>query len=157
MNPKTGKVYYSQRGTSKHEDVMNTSIMLVPAAKEDLGEHEGFRVLFTKHRGFVPEAIAAVAIVFEEGEARLVCAPDLEARKAEKARVIQVMNALRMVVPASSLGDVHSMVLYPVMSSHRDLSPKHRQRMGIRDNLVRLSVGIEAAEDIIADLEQALA
>jgi cystathionine beta-lyase/cystathionine gamma-synthase len=43
------------------------------------------------------------------------------------------------------------------MSSHRELSPKHRQRMGIRDNLVRLSVGIEAPEDILADLEQALA
>jgi cystathionine beta-lyase/cystathionine gamma-synthase len=49
------------------------------------------------------------------------------------------------------------MVLYPVMSSHREISPKHRQRMGIRDNLVRLSVGIEAAEDIIGDLETALA
>jgi cystathionine beta-lyase/cystathionine gamma-synthase len=43
------------------------------------------------------------------------------------------------------------------MSSHRELSPKHRERMGIRDNLVRLSVGIEAAEDIVGDLEQALA
>jgi cystathionine beta-lyase/cystathionine gamma-synthase len=42
------------------------------------------------------------------------------------------------------------------MSSHREISPKHRERMGIRDNLVRLSVGIEAAEDIIADLSQAL-
>jgi cystathionine beta-lyase/cystathionine gamma-synthase len=48
------------------------------------------------------------------------------------------------------------MILYPVMSSHRELSPKHRQRMGIRENLVRLSIGIEAAEDIIVDLEQAL-
>jgi cystathionine beta-lyase/cystathionine gamma-synthase len=48
------------------------------------------------------------------------------------------------------------MILYPAMSSHRDLAPKHRERVGIRDNLVRLSVGIEAVEDIIADLEQAL-
>ena len=36
------------------------------------------------------------------------------------------------------------MMLYPVMSSHREISPKHRERMGIRENLVRLSVGIEA-------------
>jgi cystathionine beta-lyase/cystathionine gamma-synthase len=43
------------------------------------------------------------------------------------------------------------------MSSHREVSPRHRERMGIRDNLVRLSVGIEAPEDIIGDLEQALA
>ena len=49
------------------------------------------------------------------------------------------------------------MVLYPAMASHRDLSPKHRERLGIRDNLVRISIGIEAVEDIIADLEQALA
>jgi cystathionine beta-lyase/cystathionine gamma-synthase len=48
------------------------------------------------------------------------------------------------------------MMLYPVMSSHREISPKQRERMGIRDNLVRLSVGIEAVEDIIADLELAL-
>jgi cystathionine beta-lyase/cystathionine gamma-synthase len=49
------------------------------------------------------------------------------------------------------------MILYPAMSSHRELAPKHRERVGIRDNLVRLSVGIEDAEDIIADLDQALA
>jgi cystathionine beta-lyase/cystathionine gamma-synthase len=42
------------------------------------------------------------------------------------------------------------------MSSHRDISPKHRERGGIRDNLVRVSTGIEAIEDIIADIEQAL-
>jgi cystathionine gamma-synthase len=41
------------------------------------------------------------------------------------------------------------------MASHRDLAPKQRQRLGIGDNLVRLSTGIEAPEDIIADLEQA--
>jgi cystathionine beta-lyase/cystathionine gamma-synthase len=47
-------------------------------------------------------------------------------------------------------------VAYPAMSSHRELTPKHRHRLGIRDNLVRLSIGIEAVEDIIEDLEQAL-
>jgi cystathionine beta-lyase/cystathionine gamma-synthase len=43
------------------------------------------------------------------------------------------------------------------MASHREVAPKHRERMGIRDNLVRLSAGIEFARDIIADLERALA
>jgi cystathionine beta-lyase/cystathionine gamma-synthase len=42
------------------------------------------------------------------------------------------------------------------MSSHREIAPEQRKRMGIRDNLVRLSVGIEAVEDILGDLEQAL-
>ena len=80
-----------------------------------------------------------------------------EIRDAGREEVFRFMDALRMIVRATSLGDVHTMMLYPVMSSHRELSPKHRQRMGIRDNLVRLSVGIEAPEDILADLEQALA
>jgi len=80
-----------------------------------------------------------------------------ELKDAGREEVFGFMNALQLVVRATSLGDVHTMMLYPVMSSHREISPKHRERMGIRDNLVRLSVGIEAVEDIIADLEQALA
>ncbi|MGI8989375.1 MAG: trans-sulfuration enzyme family protein [Bryobacteraceae bacterium] len=79
-----------------------------------------------------------------------------ELKNAGREEVFRFMDALRVVVPATSLGDVHSMMLYPVMSSHREISPKHRERMGIRENLVRLSVGIEAVEDIIADLEQAM-
>ena len=79
-----------------------------------------------------------------------------EIKGAGREQVFRFMDALKMIVPATSLGDVQTMVLYPVMASHRELSPKHRARLGIHDNLVRLSVGIEAAEDIIADLDQAL-
>lgn len=79
-----------------------------------------------------------------------------ELKGAGRTEVFRFMNALRMIVRATSLGDVHTMMLYPVMSSHREISPRHRERMGIRDNLVRLSVGIEAVEDIVEDLEQAL-
>jgi cystathionine gamma-synthase/methionine-gamma-lyase len=79
-----------------------------------------------------------------------------EIKGAGKERIFRMMNALRMIVPATSLGDVHSMILYPAMASHRDIAPKHRERIGIRDNLVRFSCGIEAVEDIIADLDQAL-
>jgi cystathionine gamma-synthase/methionine-gamma-lyase len=80
-----------------------------------------------------------------------------EVEDADRERIFHLMNALKMIVPATSLGDVHSMMLYPAMSSHRELAPKHRARLGIHDNLVRLSVGIEAVEDIVADLDQALA
>jgi len=79
-----------------------------------------------------------------------------ELKDAGREEVFRFMDGLRMIVRATSLGDVHSMMLYPVMSSHREISPKHRERMGIRDSLVRLSVGIEAADDIIGDLGQAL-
>ncbi|MGD0498760.1 MAG: PLP-dependent aspartate aminotransferase family protein [Bryobacteraceae bacterium] len=79
-----------------------------------------------------------------------------ELRGAGREEAFRFMDALRMIVRATSLGDVHSMMLYPAISSHREISPKHRERLGIHDNLVRLSVGIEAPEDIIGDLEQAL-
>jgi cystathionine gamma-synthase/methionine-gamma-lyase len=79
-----------------------------------------------------------------------------EIRDAGREEVFAFMDRLRLIVRATSLGDVHTMILYPAMSSHRELSPRQRQRMGIGDNLVRLSVGIEAPEDILEDLEQAL-
>jgi len=79
-----------------------------------------------------------------------------ELKGAGRQEIFRFMDELHLIVRATSLGDVHSMMLYPVMSSHREVAPKHRERMGIRDSLVRLSVGIEAAEDIIEDLAQAL-
>jgi cystathionine beta-lyase/cystathionine gamma-synthase len=78
-----------------------------------------------------------------------------ELKGAGKAEVFRFMEKLKMIVRATSLGDVHTMMLYPAMASHRDLSPKQRAKLGIGDNLVRISTGIEAPEDIIADLEQA--
>lgn len=79
-----------------------------------------------------------------------------EIKGAGRAEVFRFMESLKMIVRATSLGDVHTMILYPAMASHRDLSPKHRERLGIRDNLVRMSIGIEAIDDILADLDQAL-
>lgn len=75
---------------------------------------------------------------------------------ADRQAVLEFMDRLRMIVPGTTLGDVHTLLLYPTMASHRDVSPKQRERMGIRDNLVRLAMGIEAADDIMADLDQAL-
>jgi cystathionine beta-lyase/cystathionine gamma-synthase len=79
-----------------------------------------------------------------------------EIKGADKPGVLAFMDRLKMVVPGTSLGDVHTLLLYPAMASHRDVSPKVRERMGIREDLVRVSVGIESADDIIADLDQAL-
>ncbi|MBM3811987.1 MAG: PLP-dependent transferase [Acidimicrobiia bacterium] len=79
-----------------------------------------------------------------------------EIKDAARPEVFAFMDKLKLVLKGTSLGDVQSLLLYPAISSHRDLSPKQRERMGIRDSLVRLSAGIEAAEDILADLEQAL-
>lgn len=79
-----------------------------------------------------------------------------ELANAGRDKVFKFFDALRMIQPATSLGDVYSLVLYPAHSSHRALTPEQRIAVGISDGLVRLSVGIEAAEDIIADLAQAI-
>ncbi len=76
---------------------------------------------------------------------------------AGRSQAFAFMDALSLCVPATTLGDVCSLVLYPAMSSHRSLSPAQRQAIGIRDNLVRMSVGIEDAGDIMADVRKALA
>ncbi|NIO09132.1 MAG: cystathionine gamma-synthase [Deltaproteobacteria bacterium] len=57
---------------------------------------------------------------------------------------------------APSLGGVETLVTRPATTSHAGLSPEDRQRMGISEGLIRLSVGIEATEDIIEDFGQAL-
>ncbi|MBV9765759.1 MAG: PLP-dependent transferase [Acidobacteriaceae bacterium] len=79
-----------------------------------------------------------------------------EIKGADKAAVLSFMNRLKMIVPATSLGDVHTLLLYPLISSHRNVSPKMRERMGIRENLARIAAGIEAVEDIMSDLDNAL-
>ena len=66
------------------------------------------------------------------------------------------LNALELCVKAPSLGDIYTLAIHPATSSHRELSPSRRQRLGVGENLVRLSVGIEHAGDVISDLEQAL-
>jgi cystathionine beta-lyase/cystathionine gamma-synthase len=79
-----------------------------------------------------------------------------EIRDAGRERVFRFMESLKLIIPATTLGDVYSLVLYPPMSSHRALSPEERARVGIRESLIRLSVGIEEASEIIEDLEKAL-
>ncbi len=80
-----------------------------------------------------------------------------EIRNADRAAVHRFMNALRLCLCGTSLGDVYSLLSYSAMSSHRDLTPAQRAEQGISEGLVRLSVGIEHPNDIIADLDQALA
>lgn len=77
-------------------------------------------------------------------------------RDADREGVFRFMDALRLCCAAPTVGDIYSQLLYPWIASHRDLTPKQREAVGITENLVRLSIGIEEVEDIVADLEHAL-
>ncbi len=75
----------------------------------------------------------------------------------QPGQVDRLLTRLRIVMPALSLGGVESLVCVPSRTSHRTLSPAERQRAGISDGLVRVSVGIEDEADLREDFTQALA
>jgi cystathionine beta-lyase/cystathionine gamma-synthase len=66
------------------------------------------------------------------------------------------LRGIKLVYMAGSLGGTHSLAQYPARMSHSTMSPEYRRSVGIKDNLIRLSVGLENVEDLIADLKQAL-
>ena len=69
----------------------------------------------------------------------------------------RVSEGMRLFTLATSLGGVESLVSIPVLTSHAMISAEQRDKMGVTEQMVRLSVGIENSDDLIADLEQALA
>lgn len=80
----------------------------------------------------------------------------IELKDNTREAAFRFMDALKLCVRSTSLGDVFTSVLHPATASHRDLDPARREALGIGDGLIRMSVGIESAGDIIADIEQAL-
>ena len=77
-----------------------------------------------------------------------------ETGSLENARA--VLKSVRLCSLAESLGGVETLISHPATMTHASVPPEERQRLGITDGLVRISVGIEDVEDLIADLDQAL-
>lgn len=76
--------------------------------------------------------------------------------KGGKAAAFRFMNALELIVISNNLGDARSLIAHPATTTHASVGSEERAKLGITDGMLRLSVGIEAAEDIIADITQAL-
>ena len=68
----------------------------------------------------------------------------------------RVLEKVKLISYAESLGGVESLITYPMLQTHGDVPPEVRERLGITDCFLRFSVGIENADDLIADLKQAL-
>jgi cystathionine beta-lyase/cystathionine gamma-synthase len=75
----------------------------------------------------------------------------------DPARARRVVEGTRVFALAESLGGVESLIGHPASMTHASVPVAMRQAMGLSDSLVRLSCGIEDADDLIADLDQALA
>lgn len=100
-----------------------------------LPEHPGFQIQQKQSAGF------GAMLSFK------VLSPEL---------VIRIINQVKVITYAESLGGVESLITYPVKQTHGDIPREIRERIGVTDDLIRLSVGIEAVNDLIGDLEQAM-
>ncbi len=98
-----------------------------------LDEHPGHEIMKKQARGF------GAMITFQ-----------LENRKFALA----VLEKVRMIKFAESLGGVETLITYPVTQTHADVPPEIRERNGITDSTLRLSVGIENSKDLLNELEQ---
>ena len=69
----------------------------------------------------------------------------------------RLLDACRLIRISNNLGDAKSLIVHPATTTHQRFTPEVRAAMGVSDGLIRLSIGLEHPDDLIADLEQALA
>uniref|UniRef100_UPI003B3BC1D1 PLP-dependent transferase n=1 Tax=Bosea sp. (in: a-proteobacteria) TaxID=1871050 RepID=UPI003B3BC1D1 len=74
-----------------------------------------------------------------------------------KEGAYRLLDACRLIRISNNLGDAKSLIVHPATTTHQRFTPEVRAAMGVGDGLVRLSIGLEHPDDLIADLEQALA
>ena len=74
-----------------------------------------------------------------------------------KAAAFSVMNAFGLVAVSNNLGNSKSLATHPATTTHMRIGPEEREKLGITDGVIRLSIGLEDPEDLKDDLAQALA
>ena len=74
----------------------------------------------------------------------------------DAALVPQILSGVEVFFFAESLGGVESLITFPAVQTHADVEPEIREKLGINNRLLRLSVGVEAIDDLIADLAQVM-
>ncbi len=74
-----------------------------------------------------------------------------------KAAAFRFLNALKLIKISNNLGDAKSLITHPATTTHQRLKPEARAELGITDGMLRLSVGLEAASDLLADIDRGLA
>lgn len=75
---------------------------------------------------------------------------------SDEATAVQLLERFKVIQYAESLGGAESLITYPMLQTHADIPKEEREAKGINERLLRLSVGLEYADDLIADLKQAL-
>jgi cystathionine beta-lyase/cystathionine gamma-synthase len=74
----------------------------------------------------------------------------------EPALVPQILKSVKVFHFAESLGGTESLITFPAVQTHADIEPEIRERLGVTDRLLRLSIGVEHGDDLINDLKNAI-
>lgn len=125
----------SQENALKIAEYLKTQKNVVRVLYPGLREHPGYEIMQKQARGFG----AMISFATDTTE-----------------RALSVLGNVRLIQYAESLGGVESLITYPVTQTHAEVPEEIRLKNGITPNLLRLSVGIENADDLIRDLHQAL-
>lgn len=125
----------SQENAMKIAQFLKTQKNVVRVIYPGFSEHPGYEIMRKQARGFG----AMISFYADTTE-----------------RALSVLGNVRLIQYAESLGGVESLITYPVTQTHAEVPEEIRLKNGITPNLLRLSVGIEGADDLIQDLRQAL-
>lgn len=121
----------------------------------------GIKTLALRMERHTANAKAIVAFLRKHGKVAGVYYPGFSGMVAftvrgGKSAAVKALNRFRVFSLAESLGGVESLVCYPPTMTHASVPPAERKRLGVTDDLIRLSVGIEDIDDLLADLHHAL-
>jgi O-acetylhomoserine (thiol)-lyase len=111
-------------------------------------------VEWVNYAGLPDSPYHAVATRISKGSGSGILSFGIKGGKDAGARFI---DALQMILRLVNIGDAKSLACHPATTTHRQLSPEELKRAGVSEDLVRISVGIEHVDDIIADIDQAMA
>ena len=111
------------------------------------------RVSWVRYAGMPSSPHHALAQKYTNGKASGVMSFGI---KGGMAAATQFIDALQLITRLVNIGDAKSLACHPASTTHRQLSPEELASSGVTEDLVRLSIGIEHSDDIIADIEQAL-
>jgi O-acetylhomoserine (thiol)-lyase len=112
------------------------------------------RVAWVRYAGFPASSDHALAQKYLNGNA---CSLLTLGLKGGYAAAVRFHDALKLVTRLVNLGDAKSLACHPASTTHRQMTPEEQQSAGVLPEMIRLSIGIEHIDDIIADLDQALA
>lgn len=112
------------------------------------------RVEWVRYAGFPESPYHALAQKYLEGQA---CSLMTVGIKGNYAAAVRFHDALKLVTRLVNLGDAKSLACHPASTTHRQMSAEEQQRAGVLPEMIRLSIGIEHIDDILEDIDQALA